>query len=136
MDKFDNYPFRFSMSQTATYIQCAWPEYNQWLSEHIGPKNWDYADGQFLFKNESDLMLFKLKWGTSMSSKETEVVLYDIDLNDGDRESDIVCWLVEHQLQYEIEVIDITDFSTTHDTAFVYKFRSTKDALLFKLRWC
>lgn len=69
------------------------------------------------------------------SSKKIEVVLFDVDIDESDSESDIICWLIEHQLQYEIEIIDVTDFSVTHDTAFIYKFIEPKDAMLFKLRW-
>jgi len=34
-----------------------------WADENIGPKNFVYRDLSFRFVNESDLVMFTLRWG-------------------------------------------------------------------------
>ena len=40
-----------------------WGEISRWLEECVGPiGEWEYFSEYFVFKRESDAVLFKLKW--------------------------------------------------------------------------
>lgn len=65
----------------------------------------------------------------------TLVTLYDIDISTTVSKEEITQWLVSHEMSYELDEIDMTDFSWEHDTAFVYSFKNPSDATLFTLRW-
>jgi hypothetical protein len=47
----------------------------------------------------------------------------------------IVNWLDDLHIQYEIEVVDVSDTSYTYDIIVEYSFTNEQDKLLFILKW-
>ena len=62
-----NWPARVSIknryeSQSSVWYTEIWPNYSEWCNDTYGRGNWEYYYGQFLFKNDKDALLFRLKW--------------------------------------------------------------------------
>ena len=56
------YPYRIEYERTPKWYENDWRELAEWCNQCIGPGNWEYYFGEFVFTNEADYMLFKLKW--------------------------------------------------------------------------
>lgn len=63
------YPYRVDFPRTANWWNSKadgsegdWAKISNWCNECIGPGEWEYYNSEFVFANEHDYMLFKLKW--------------------------------------------------------------------------
>lgn len=68
--RFSDWPVRVSIKekqalqhqQSSNWYTVTWPNYSDWCNATYGRGNWEYYYGQFLFKNEKDALMFRLKW--------------------------------------------------------------------------
>jgi hypothetical protein len=56
------YPYRIEYPRTSGWWDSDWRNISDWCNECIAPGEWNYYGESFVFANEADYMLFKLKW--------------------------------------------------------------------------
>lgn len=61
------YQYRVPFKRTANWWagdgNGDWAKLSAWCNQMFGKGNWDYFYDGFVFEQERDYMLFKLKWG-------------------------------------------------------------------------
>lgn len=43
-------------------VPCGWKELSDWCNETYGHDNWEFLNNQCVFKSESDLVVYLLRW--------------------------------------------------------------------------
>ncbi len=56
------YPYRVPYLRTSKWWNNDWSDLANWCDQCIGAGEWNYYNEEFVFTNEKDYMLFKLKW--------------------------------------------------------------------------
>lgn len=59
------YPYKVSFPRTGDWYsnEGTWYRISTWCNTTFGRGNWEYYNNSFVFSEERDFMLFKLKWG-------------------------------------------------------------------------
>ena len=58
------YPYRYKFRRTGDWYDSGgtWYQISTWCNRTFGAGCWNYYGGDFVFEQERDYMLFKLKW--------------------------------------------------------------------------
>jgi hypothetical protein len=56
------YPYRIHYPRTSDWWDGSWAKLSSWCNECFEPGEWNYYSNSFVFSQEKDYMLFKLKW--------------------------------------------------------------------------